>query len=111
MTVITISRVAGSAGDEVARRVCELLDYHYFDKTLMSQVAQEMGISEAEVVDFSEDSYKVRSFVDALLRRPAPVSHLDPVGVDRTGPGDQDWRQPRRGDGSALRGDHCARAA
>jgi CMP/dCMP kinase len=74
MAVITISRVAGSAGDEVARRVCELLDYHYFDKTLMSQVAQEMGISEAEVVDFSEDSYKVRGFVDALLRRSTPVA-------------------------------------
>jgi CMP/dCMP kinase len=74
MTVITISRVAGSAGDEVARRVCELLDYHYFDKTLMSQVAQEMGISETEVVDFSEDSYKMRSFVNALLRRSAHVS-------------------------------------
>ena len=74
MAVITISREAGSPGDEIARRVCELLDYHYFDKFLMAQVAQETGISEAEVIDFSEDNYRMRGFVNALLGRSAPVA-------------------------------------
>jgi cytidylate kinase len=74
MAVITISRLVGSGGDEVARRVCELLDYRYFDKVLLAQVAQELGVAEAEAVDFSDDTYRMRSFVDALLRRSAPVS-------------------------------------
>ena len=74
MAVITISRLVGSGGDEVARRVCELLGYRYFDKALLAQVAQELGVAETEAVDFSEDTYRMRSFVDALLRRSAPVS-------------------------------------
>lgn len=74
MSVITISREAGSGGDEVARRVCELLHYRYFDKELLAQVAQEQGISEAEVVDFSEDNYRLRGFIDALLGRSAHLS-------------------------------------
>jgi cytidylate kinase len=74
MVVITISREAGSGGDEVARRVCELLDYRYFDKGLMARVAQEVGISETELVDFSEDSYRGQGFIDALLRRSAPIA-------------------------------------
>jgi len=74
MAVVTISRMFGSDGDEVAHRVCDLLGYRYCDKTLLAQVAQESGISEAEVVDFSEDRYRLRGFIDALLRRSAPVS-------------------------------------
>jgi CMP/dCMP kinase len=74
MVVITISREAGSGGDEVAYRVCELLDYRYFDKQLMAQVGQEEGMSETELVDFSEDSYRGRGFIDALLRRSVPIA-------------------------------------
>ena len=67
MTVITISRQYGSGGDEVALRVCEMLEYRYFDKMLMRQVASEVGFSAGEIVDFSEDNYKVRSFLDRLF--------------------------------------------
>ena len=74
MAVITISREVGSGGDEIARRVCELLSYSYFDKTLMMQIATQQGISDAEVIDFSEDQYRLRGFLDALLRRSAPVA-------------------------------------
>jgi CMP/dCMP kinase len=74
MAVVTISREFGSGGDDVARRVAHLLGYAYFDKALMAEVAQEQGIAEAEVVDFSEDGYRLRSFVDALLGRSAPVA-------------------------------------
>lgn len=85
MAVITISREAGSGGDQIARRVCELLEYRYFDKILMAQVAREQGISETEVVDFSEDSYRVRGFIDALLRRSARVAMATTVATTTSG--------------------------
>jgi hypothetical protein len=50
------------------------LGYQLFSKTLMADVAREQAISEAEIADFSEDSYRARSFIDALLRRSAPVA-------------------------------------
>jgi cytidylate kinase len=69
MAVITISRQYGSGGDEIAVRVCEELGYRMFDKRLMAQVASEMGLSEREIVDFSEASYKVRGFLERLFAR------------------------------------------
>mgnify|MGYP000605790668 CR=1 FL=1 len=69
MPVITISRQYGSGGDAIAKRVCEALGYSYFDKNLMAQVASETGISKSDVVDFSEDTYKMRGFLDRLLGR------------------------------------------
>jgi cytidylate kinase len=74
MAVITIAREFGSRGDEIAQRVCDKLGYQFFTKELMTRVAQEQGISEAEVIDFSEDSYGGRSFLAALFRRPAVVA-------------------------------------
>jgi cytidylate kinase len=85
MAVITISRQVGSGGDQIARQVCELLGYRYFDKTLMAQVAREQGISDTEAVDFSEDSYRVRSFIDALLRRSKRVATATTVGTTTRG--------------------------
>jgi cytidylate kinase len=69
MPVITISRHYGSGGIEVARRLCDILGYSYFDKTLMVRVAAEVGISEKEVVDLSVDTYKMRGFLDRLFGR------------------------------------------
>ena len=69
MPVITISRQFGSGGDAIGKRVCEALGYSYFDKNLMAQVASEAGISESDIVDFSEDTYKMRGFLDRLLGR------------------------------------------
>jgi cytidylate kinase len=67
MAVITVSRQAGSGGDEIAKRVCDLLGYHYFDKQLMAQVAADVGLSRQELVDFSEEHYEVKSFLDLLF--------------------------------------------
>jgi cytidylate kinase len=67
MPVITISRQFGSGGDEVAARVCSILGYRYMDKWLLRQVAKEVGLSENEVVDFSEEQYKARSFLESLF--------------------------------------------
>jgi cytidylate kinase len=69
MAVITISRQYGSGGDEIAARVCEMLGYRYFDKSLMSQVAADVGLSPTEIVDFSEDNYQVRGFLERLFGR------------------------------------------
>lgn len=74
MAVITISREVGSGGDEIAHQVCELLGYRYFDKTLMAEVAQEQGLFQESLAGFSEDSYRLRGFIDALLRRSTPVA-------------------------------------
>jgi cytidylate kinase len=67
MAVVTISRQFGSGGTEVARRVCEVLGYRYLDKLLMGQVAAEVGLSGKELVDFSEEHFKVRNFRERLL--------------------------------------------
>jgi hypothetical protein len=74
MAVITISRQYSSRGDEIAARVCVMLGYRYFDKRLMAQIASETGFSESEMIDFSEDDYKVRTF------RRAPRAHRSPTG-------------------------------
>ncbi len=71
MSVITISRQFGSGGREVAARVCEILGYRYFDKTLIGQVAAEMGLLKNEGVDFSEEHYKGTNFLEQLFR-PGP---------------------------------------
>lgn len=67
MAVITISRQYGSGGDQIAAQVCEMLGYRYFDKRLMAQVAAEVGLSPDEIVDFSEDDYQVRGFLERLF--------------------------------------------
>lgn len=67
--VITISRQVGSGGNEIALKVCKILGFSYFDKNLMAKVAKDIGVCEGDITDFSEDSYKVKSFVDKILGR------------------------------------------
>jgi cytidylate kinase len=69
MPVITISRQYGSGAVRVAQRLCEVLGYSYFDKDLMVRTAAEMGVSEENVVDFSEDIYRMRNFFERLFGR------------------------------------------
>ncbi len=89
MPVITISRQYGSGAVEIAERVCELLDYTYFDKELMIKVAGEMGISEEGVFDFSEDQYQMRGFLERLFgRRRLRVERSDLVDADAALPPD-----------------------
>jgi CMP/dCMP kinase len=67
MAVITISRQYGSEGDEIAANLCQILGYQSFNKQLMLKVAAEVGLTEGEVVDFTEDQHRVRGFLDRLL--------------------------------------------
>jgi CMP/dCMP kinase len=85
MTTITISRQFGSYGDEIARRVCDILDYHYFDKNLIANAAKASGLSEREIVDYSEENYKVRTFLDGLLRRAPTVAQVSVWKEDTKG--------------------------
>jgi cytidylate kinase len=86
VTVITISRQYGSGGDEIAARVCELLGYRKFDRQLIEQVAIEAGLSDQEVIDYSEENHKMRGFFDRLFGRSPTVAqmrhwHEGPNGV------------------------------
>lgn len=83
MAVITISRQYGSGGDEIARRLCEILGYQYFDKAMMVKIAGQVGLSEHELVDFSESNYKVRGFFNRLFA-PRVVAQVE---TWTTGPG------------------------
>lgn len=88
MSVITISRQYGSGGDEIAAQVCNRLGYHYFDKTLMARIATEAGLSPSEIVDFSEDNYKIQGFWDRLFSWagvPHVVAQVSNWGEDTTG--------------------------
>lgn len=69
MSIITISRQAASGGDEIALQLCRELNYRLFDKTILSAAAREEGIPEKDVIDFSEDGYQVRGFLDRLFGR------------------------------------------
>lgn len=86
MSVITISRQTGSRGDEVAAEVCNLLGYKSFDKSMIAQAAQEAGLLQQEIVDFTEQNHKIAGFLDRLLGRIPPVAQSrvwmeSPTGV------------------------------
>lgn len=49
MTVITISREFGSGGDALAERVAATLGYHLVDKTFISAVLCQYGVTEFDV--------------------------------------------------------------
>jgi CMP/dCMP kinase len=76
MTVITISRQFGSYGDEIAQKLCEILGYQYFDKRLVMQAANEAGLSEQEIMDYSEENYKVRNFLARMLSGSQTLGHV-----------------------------------
>ena len=69
MTVITISRQYGSGGDEIAESVCQMMNYRRFDQQMIVKAAVESGLSDQEIIDFSEDNYKVKNFFDRLFKR------------------------------------------
>jgi CMP/dCMP kinase len=54
MGLITLSRQYGSDGRTVGLKVAQLLDYHYVNKEIISQVAEEANVPVAEVERFDE---------------------------------------------------------
>jgi cytidylate kinase len=80
MSVITISRQYSSGGDEIAHRVCALLQYRYFDRRLIAEVAAETSLATGGPIDFSEDQYRMRGFLDRLLDR-KPQQPIEAAGT------------------------------
>ncbi|MEA4958512.1 MAG: cytidylate kinase-like family protein [Anaerolineaceae bacterium] len=67
MAVITISRQSGSGGNEVARILCERLGYHLFDKSLMSQLAEQVNAEPNINDEIPEQTNKTSVFLERLL--------------------------------------------
>jgi cytidylate kinase len=78
MGVITVSRQQGSGAADIVARVCETLGYLYFDKRLMSEAMAQEGFTGEKLIDYREDEYKLRGFVDRLLgyRRPSTIADV-----------------------------------
>ena len=69
MAVITISRQYGSQGDEIARQVCEVLGYRYFDRRTLERIASSMGMAEGEYVDLMDDTLQPQPAWKEFLSR------------------------------------------
>ncbi len=85
MAVITISRQYGSGGNEIADRLCEALGYRRFDKRLLAQAAVDAGLSAQEVIDYTEENYRVKNFIERLTNRSIPVATVSIWKEDATG--------------------------
>jgi len=69
MAIITISRQYASNGNDIAKMICESTGYYLFDKQVIAEAAIEVGLSDEEIVDFSEENYKIKGFFDRLRGR------------------------------------------
>lgn len=67
MAVITISRQIGSGCPEVVRQVCDRLGYTYFDKRALVDEALKLGLTEQEIVDLTEETYKAKNLLENLF--------------------------------------------
>ena len=61
MAVVTISRLLGSRGDEIALKVAESLGYELVDKALIVKVAERAGVSVEYAASFDE-KFQSRTF-------------------------------------------------
>jgi cytidylate kinase len=77
MSIITISRLYGSGGSEVAARVAEQLGWSLLDNAVVDSVAERLGITASEVARREE-------------RVPSQVERL----VETMALGSQDWVSP-----------------
>ena len=54
MAIITISRQAGSLGDEIAREAAQTLGYEYIEKVQISEILSRLGFSLSEIDKYDE---------------------------------------------------------
>jgi cytidylate kinase len=88
MSAITISRLYGSGGGEVAARLASRLGWRLVDREVVAQVARELGISEEEAGHKDErvDGFITRALRSMLLAYPSaeegtPPDLPDPEGA------------------------------
>jgi cytidylate kinase len=72
-------------GDELAERLSQELGYRYFDKLLMTEIAVASELSEAEVIDYNEDNYKIKNFFEQLFNRKTPLGKITVKEKDEMG--------------------------
>jgi cytidylate kinase len=65
MPIVTVSRMYGSGGSEVAQRVAELLGFPLLDNALVDAVAERLGATRAAVAEREE---RVPSLAERLAR-------------------------------------------
>ncbi len=65
MSAITISRLYGSGGGEVAARLAQRLGWRLVDREVIVQVARELGVTEEEA---GEKDERVEGFISRALR-------------------------------------------
>jgi cytidylate kinase len=90
MAVITISRQAGSGGNAIAALVCKTLNYRYFDKNMLAQVASEETQSEVDFLKFTEEDFvkgsRLTNRLLTALGQPTPaVAQIRTWGEDKQG--------------------------
>lgn len=83
MPVITVSRMYGSGGSDVAERVAKALGWQFYDNALVDAVAERAGLSPEEVASREE---RVPSIVERLASALALGSSeiLPPVDIETT---------------------------
>ncbi len=69
MATITISRQFDSGGDEIANTISAITGYCLFDKHILARAAFDAELSDHEIIDYSEENFKVKNFLDRLLGR------------------------------------------
>jgi CMP/dCMP kinase len=65
MPVITVSRLTGSGGADIGRRLAERLDAGYLNTQIIREVAHRLGFSEAEAAAYDE---RAEDFIERLAR-------------------------------------------
>jgi cytidylate kinase len=85
MAVITISRQYGSGGDEIAEMICRATGYHLFDKQILARAVSEAGLTDQEVIDYSEGNYKVQNIIERLTGRSRPAAQVRVLKRDPEG--------------------------
>jgi len=85
--VVTISKQVGTNGEFIARQVAKLLDFQYFDKTVLLEEARRMGINvyDAESFDLSEDEYKSRGLIGSIFANKALISAAEEAQIGLEG--------------------------
>lgn len=80
MCAVTVSRMYGSGGGEVARRLAQRLGWRLIDHEVVVRVAHELGITEAEAEDQDErsESFIGRALHSMSLAYPGVVDDVPP---------------------------------
>ena len=90
MAVVTISRQVGCGREEITQILCDLLGYSYFDKSLLVSEAIKLGLTEDEIIDFSEETYKAQTLIERLFSpggrvvKSTKVRKRDESGIEKS---------------------------